>query len=93
MTTNGAPLPVIYVTPLEACRLCMISRATLYKIIAEGRLPILKVGSLTRIRVLDLMAMIEAGAVPARNWKGRLPGQVHTAPRADDRSLTASPPN
>ena len=43
-----------FLTIREACDAFRVGRTTLYRIIKSGRLPVLKIGRATRIRVSDL---------------------------------------
>ena len=38
------PVPILSVTIADACRLTGIGRSTLYELVADGRLPLAKIG-------------------------------------------------
>jgi len=44
----------------EACRITGIGRSKLYELIEQGEIEIIKVGSMTLIRVAELQAFLEA---------------------------------
>lgn len=50
-------------SPAEAARALGISRAKLYLLLDEGALPSIRLGRRRLIRVVDLEAMLERGAV------------------------------
>lgn len=56
MTTSPAQL----VTPAEAASLLRISRASIFRLLADGSIPSLKVGAARRIRLVDLDAFVSA---------------------------------
>jgi excisionase family DNA binding protein len=41
---HDAPAPLLAVTVNEACRITGLGRTTLYELVADGRLPLVKVG-------------------------------------------------
>ena len=56
-----APTEPISVRIPEACRLTGIGRSKLYKLIAEGRIEVVKVGAITLVPYASLRGLIEKG--------------------------------
>ena len=56
--------PALLLTIDEAARALRLGRVSIYKLIAQGKLPLVKIGRSTRLRAADVRAF--ADALPAR---------------------------
>ena len=60
-----------FLTVKQACDLLQVTAATLYNHARAGRLPLLKVGRLTRVRRKDLLALVQPVLVTRRKAGAR----------------------
>ena len=66
METNQPQEIIIAYRILEASRATGIGRTTLYQLISGGEVPIGKIGTRSRIRRIDLEALLDRNLVGAR---------------------------
>ena len=62
MSTNPQSIERRALSIVEAARVCEISRATIYRLIADGKLTTLKIGARRLVPVAALDALLNGGA-------------------------------
>jgi excisionase family DNA binding protein len=74
--TEGAALTRTFISLADVSRVLGVSRATVYRLVAAGELPIVRIGDRTLVRPPDLEGFINALVRPASRSpkpQGRIP--------------------